>query len=123
MEMFSWDGQPGLDRFIQQSDTTIEQFVEESRWKENWGGEFADYQSLVTFAQSHQLNLLALNPPRPLMRLVASQGLAKALKDPKMERWPIGEMVTDDSEYENLIFEQIESCHPRPTRSCLSTLL
>ena len=111
MEMFSWDGQPGLDRFIHQSETTLEQLLEESRWKNNWGGEFADYQSLVTFAQSHQLNILALNPPRPLVRLVATQGLSKAMGDPEMGKWPIGELVTDDPEYESLIFEQIESCH------------
>ena len=111
MEMFSWDGQSGLNRFIQQSDTTIEQLIEESRWKGNWGGEFADYQSLITFAQSHQLNLLALNPPRPLVRLVATQGLTKAMEDPEMEKWSIGSLVTDDVEYENLIFEQIEVCH------------
>ena len=111
MEMFSWDGQPGLDRYIRKPETTIEQLLEESHWKNNWGGEFADYQSLVTFSKSHQLNLLALNPPRPLVRLVATQGLHKAMQDPEMEKWPIGELVTDDPEYENLIFEQIESCH------------
>ncbi len=111
MEMFSWDGQPGLDRYIRKPETTIEQLLEESHWKNNWGGEFADYQSLVTFSKSHQLNLLALNPPRPLVRLVATQGLHKAMQDPEMEKWPIEKLVTDDPEYENLIFEQIESCH------------
>ncbi|MEC4680118.1 MAG: ChaN family lipoprotein, partial [Nitrospirota bacterium] len=111
MEMFSWDGQPGLDRYIQQPETTVEQLLEESRWKKNWGGEFADYQSLVTFAKSHHLKLLALNPPRPLVRLVATQGLHKAMQDPEMENWPIGKFMTEDPEYENLIFEQIEACH------------
>ncbi len=111
MEMFSWDGQPGLDRYIRNPETTIQQLLEESHWKNNWGGEFADYQSLVTFSKLHQLNLLALNPPRPLVRLVATQGLHKAMQDPEMENWPIDNLVTDDPEYENLIFEQIESCH------------
>ncbi len=74
MEMFSWDGQPGLDRYIQQPETTVDQMLEESRWGKNWGGEFSEYQSLVTFAKTHQLKLLALNPPRPLVRLVATQG-------------------------------------------------
>jgi uncharacterized iron-regulated protein len=111
MEMFSWDGQPGLDRYIRNPKTTIEQLLEESHWKNNWGGEFADYQSLVVFSKSHQLNLLALNPPRPLVRLVAKQGLHKAMQDPEMKNWPIDKLVTDDPEYENLIFEQIESCH------------
>ncbi len=111
MEMFSWDGQAGLDRYIQQPGTTVDQMLKESRWEENWGGEFAEYQSLVTFAKTHTLKLLALNPPRPLVRLVATQGLSKAMKDPEMENWPIGPVVLDDPEYENLIFEQIEACH------------
>ncbi len=111
MEMFSWDGQPGLDRYIQKPEATLKQLFDESHWNKNWGGEFTDYQSLVTFAKSHQLNLLALNPPRPLVRMVAKQGLAKALEDPGMDNWLIDEIVADDPEYEKLIFEQIESCH------------
>ena len=92
MEMFSWDGQPGLDRYIRNPETTIEQLLEESHWKNNWGGEFADYQPLVTFSKSHQLNLLALNPPRPLVRLVATQGLHQAMQDPEMKNWPIAKL-------------------------------
>jgi hypothetical protein len=46
------------------------------------------------------------------VRLVATKGLQEARQDPEMEKWPIGELVTDDSEYEKLIFEQIEACHP-----------
>ena len=111
MEMFSWDGQQGLDRYIQEPDMTEEQLVKEAHWKTNWGGEFSDYRPLVTFAKSHQVKLLALNPPRPLVRLVAKKGLPEALKDPKMAKWSIEDLETDDSEYENLIFEQIKNCH------------
>jgi uncharacterized iron-regulated protein len=112
MEMFSWDGQHGLDRYSQEPGFTTEQLVKDSHWNTNWGGDFADYQPLVTFAKSHQLRIFALNPPRPLVRLVATKGLTDAWQDPEMKRWPVGEIVTDDPEYEKLIFEQIESCHP-----------
>ena len=112
MEMFSWDGQHGLDRYIQEPGFTPEQLMEESQWKRNWGGEFGDYQPLVTFAKSHQLRIFGLNPPRPLVRLVATKGLKEAWQDPEMRKWPVGELVTDDPEYEKLIFEQIEACHP-----------
>ena len=111
MEMFSWDGQPGLDRYLGEQESAVAQLLEESHWKKNWGGEFADYESLVTFSKTHQLNLLALNPPRPLVRLVAKQGLRKAKQDPKFDNWTINDLVTNDPEYENLIYEQIESCH------------
>jgi len=36
----------------------------------------------------------------------------EALKDPEMRNWPVGALVADDPEYEKLIFEQIEACHP-----------
>lgn len=112
MEMFHWDGQHGLDRYIQEPGFTTEQLVEESHWNTNWGGDFADYQPLVTFAKSHQLRIFGLNPPRTLVRLVATKGLQDARQDPEMKKWPVGELVTDDPEYEKLIFEQIEACHP-----------
>ena len=112
MEMFSWDGQSGLDRYIRKPEITIEQLLEESHWGNNWGGEFADYQSLVTFSKSHQLNLLALNPPRPLVRLVASKGLAEATTNPAMKEWSIEWPISlDDPEYRRIIFDQIEACH------------
>jgi uncharacterized iron-regulated protein len=112
MEMFSWDAQSALDRYIQEPEFTTDQLVKESVWKSNWGGKFADYQPLPTFAKSHRLRMFGLNPPRPLVRLVATQGLQEAQQDPAMEQWPLKELVTDDPEYEKLIFEQIEACHP-----------
>ncbi|MCW5785550.1 MAG: ChaN family lipoprotein [Nitrospirales bacterium] len=112
MEMFSWDGQSGLDRYIQESEFTTEQMIKDSQWNTNWGGEFADYQPLVNFAKSHKLQIFGLNPPRPLVRLVATKGLTEALQDPEMRKWPIQEIVTDNPAYEQLIFEQIEACHP-----------
>lgn len=112
MEMFSWDGQRGLDRYIQEPEFTKDQLVKDSQWNTNWGGEFSDYQPLVIFAKSHQLKIFGLNPPRPLVRLVATKGLSDALEDPEMQKWPIEEVVTDDQAYEQLIFEQIEACHP-----------
>jgi uncharacterized iron-regulated protein len=112
MEMFSWDGQSGLDRYTQQSEFTTEQLIQESQWTTNWGGEFAEYQPLVAFAKSHQLKILGLNPPRPLVRLVAKKGLTEAWQDPEMQKWGIQEILTDDQAYEQLIFKQIEVCHP-----------
>jgi uncharacterized iron-regulated protein len=112
MDMVSWDGQAGLDRYIQEPAFTTQQLVENSQWTTNWGGEFADYQPLVTFAKSHHLRIFGLNPPRSVVRLVATKGLKEAQQDPEIKKWPVGELVTDDPEYEKLIFEQIEACHP-----------
>ena len=112
MEMFAWDGQPGLNRYLQESDVSIEQLLKESHWKNNWGGEFSDYQPLVSYAKDHGLELLALNPPRPLVRSVSKQGLEQALQSPEMQEWGMGPLATEDPEYKSLIFDQIVVCHP-----------
>ncbi len=111
MEMFSWDGQPGLDRYLT-GVTSTEDFLTESHWKNNWGGKFADYSPLVDFAKTHGLTLLGLNPPRPLVRSVAKQGLAAMGSDPQVQRWTIPvPFPADDPEYRRVLYEQIEQCH------------
>ena len=120
MEMFSWDGQAGLDRYLKGAVTSTEEFLTESQWKHNWGGKYADYSPLVDFAKTHDLTLLGLNPPRPLVRNVAKQGLAALDSDPEMQRlpspltggWPMPlPFPGDDPEYRRVIYEQIEQCH------------
>ena len=113
MEMLSWDGQAGLDRYINNPDMTVAEFLEESRWKENWGGDFPDYQPLVDYARTYHLPLLGLNPPRSLVRLVATKGLTEALRASDFASWTMTEGVTNNPEYESLIFEQITACHPK----------
>ena len=58
LEMFSWDGQDGLDRYLQEPGFPTERLLEDSHWNTNWGGEFADYQPLVIFVKSHQLRII-----------------------------------------------------------------
>ena len=81
LEMFGWDGQSAIHRYLSNSPPSREQFLQDSRWEENWGGPFEEYEPLVNFAREHRLTLLALNPPRALVRLVARQGLWQAKKD------------------------------------------
>jgi uncharacterized iron-regulated protein len=112
MEMFSWDGQAGLDRYLKGTVTSTDDFLAESQWKNNWGGKYADYSALVDFAKTHGLTLLGLNPPRPLVRNVAKTGLAAIGSDPEVQRWTIPvPFPADDPEYRRVIYEQIERCH------------
>ena len=112
MEMFSWDGQTGLDRYLTGAVTSTEDFLTESHWKNNWGGKYSDYSPLVDFAKTHGLTLLGLNPPRPLVRNVAKKGLAAIDGDPQGQRWTIPvPFPADDPEYRRVIYEQIEQCH------------
>ena len=112
MEMFSWDGQTGLDRYLAGVVTSTEDFLAESHWKNNWGGKYADYSPLVDFAKTHDLTLLGLNPPRPLVRNVAKQGLGTIENSPEGQRWTIPvPFPADDPDYRRVIYEQIEQCH------------
>ncbi len=87
-------------------------FIKESRWKENWGGPFKDYEPLVQFAKDHGLKVLAMNPPRPLVRKVARQGLQQALTDPDMRPWGMDqESYPDDPAYQEKLVQQLKQCH------------
>ena len=117
MEMFSWDGQPALNQYTQLHTLTQEQFLKESHWEQSWGSDYENYEPLVNFAKEHTLALYALNPPRPLVRMVAKQGLETAMQDPVMEKWGVKKDISlDDAEYKKVIFKPIELCHPGMTK-------
>jgi len=112
MEMFGWDGQEGINRYLSNSPPPRDQFLQESRWEESWGGPFEDYEPLVDFARDHPLAVLALNPPRMLVRLVAKQGLGQAKKDDRMVQWGMrDETLLDDEAYRSVVLDQIRRCH------------
>ncbi len=112
LEMFGWDGQAGLDHYLAEPDMAPEQFLQEAHWKENWGGAYTDYAPLIDFARSHHLPVLALNPPKPLVRRVAKEGLLRALKDPEMLRWQMREEVlSDEAAYREVMVSQLRACH------------
>ena len=112
MEMFGWDGQEALDRYLSDAPPPRDRFLEEALWEESWGGPFEDYEPLVDFAREHHLSLLALNPPRVLVRLVAMQGLQQARQDERMARWGMrDEPLQDDAGYHSIVLDQLKRCH------------
>jgi uncharacterized iron-regulated protein len=116
LEMFSWDGQSALDRYLSDRAMPTEQFLAESHWEQNWGGAYADYEPLVSFARDHQFPVLALNPPRPLVRRVALEGWARAMSSPEIAGWRMQDQVTiDDPAYREVIFKQLRACHQGPS--------
>jgi len=116
MEMFGWDGQPALDGYVAtpQPATTefLGEFLEQVRWKQNWGGAFEDYAPLVTFARDRHLPVLAMNPPKPLIRRVVKLGLDQAKQEPEWAPWGIlQEDIVDDPAYRERIVDQLRRCH------------
>jgi uncharacterized iron-regulated protein len=112
MEMFGWESQPLLDRYVQGSDLTRQDFLNQLGWSQNWGGPFETYEPLVAFSKMEQLRLVALNPPKPLVRLVAKEGLEQASRKEEWARWNMQhETIVDDPAYRQKIFEQLRACH------------
>jgi uncharacterized iron-regulated protein len=112
MEMFGWDGQPALESYVSGEIADRSAFLKDSRWDQNWGGPFEDYEPLVQFAREQRLNLLALNPPRPLVRRVAAQGLRAVRHDDAMRRWGVEETdLVEDGAYHEVILGQLQRCH------------
>lgn len=112
MEMFGWESQPLLDRYVQGNDLSRQDFVNQLAWSQNWGGPFENYEPLVAFPKMERLRLVALNPPKPLVRLVAKKGLEEARREEEWTRWNMqNEIIVDDPSYRQKIFEQLRACH------------
>jgi uncharacterized iron-regulated protein len=113
-EMFGWDGQAALDRYVAPDDSEVnrQEFLAEARWTQNWGGSFDDYAPLLDFARAHRLMVRALNPPKPFIRGVVKKGLADARSDPEWNYWGMAaETIVDDPLYRERILGQLQQCH------------
>ena len=112
MEMFGWDGQSALNQHLASKMPDRDEFLQRVLWKQNWGGAFEDYEPLVEFAKDHQLPLLALNPPKTLIRQVVGQGLTQVKEQAEWRRWDMErETIVDDSAYRSRIMTQLQDCH------------
>ena len=124
MEMFGWDGQAALDRYVSGSDMNRQEFLEAVRWSQNWGGQLEDYEPLVQLAKDHHWTVDAMNPPKPLVRIVAQNGLAQAGSDPMMAQWDMkDEAIVDDPIYRARILQQLQACHGKGDDSLYQTML
>jgi uncharacterized iron-regulated protein len=123
MEMFGWDGQAALDQYIFGSGVNRQEFLEAVRWKQNWGGSYEDYEPLVRLAQEQHWAVDAMNPPKPLVRIVARNGLAQAESDPMMAQWGMkDEAMVDDPIYRERILRQLQACHGGGADSLYQTM-
>ena len=112
MEMFGWESQPLLDRYVQGEEMSRQDFLNQVGWTQNWGGPFETYEPLVAFAKARRLGLVALNPPKPLVRLVAKKGLEQARREDDWARWNMqDETIVDDPAYRQKLLEQLRACH------------
>lgn len=124
MEMFGWDGQAALDQYLAGLEMNRQEFIEAVRWRQNWGGPYEDYEPLVLLAREHQWALDAMNPPKPLVRIVAKNGLAQVQLGPMMAQWGMkDEPIVDDPDYRARILQQLQACHGKGDDSLYQTML
>ncbi|HSQ92567.1 MAG TPA: ChaN family lipoprotein [Nitrospiraceae bacterium] len=124
MEMFGWDGQSALDQYVSGLEMNRQEFLEAVRWRQNWGGPFEDYEPLVHLAKEHHWTVDAMNPPKPLVRMVAKSGLAQAESDPMMAQWGMkDEVLVDDPIYRARILGQLQACHGKGDDSLYQMML
>lgn len=124
MEMFGWDGQTALDQYTSGLDMSRQEFIQAVRWRQNWGGPFEDYEPLVHLAKEHHWTVDAMNPPKPLVRMVAKSGLAQAESDPMMAQWGMkDEVLVDDPIYRARILGQLQACHGKGDDSLYQMML
>ena len=123
MEMFGWDGQAALDQYLFGSDMNRQDFLQAVKWQQNWGGPYEDYEPLVRLAKEQHWAVDAMNPPKPLVRIVAKNGLAQAESDPIMAQWGMkDETLVDDPIYRTRILQQLQACHGGGADSLYQTM-
>jgi uncharacterized iron-regulated protein len=123
MEMFGWDGQAALDQYLFGSEMNRQEFLKAVRWQQNWGGSYEDYEPLVRLAKEQHWAVDAMNPPKPLVRIVAKNGLAQAESDPMMAQWGMkDETIVDDPIYRTRIIQQLQACHGGGADSLYQTM-
>ena len=123
MEMFGWDGQQALDDYVLKDRLERSGFLGQVKWTQNWGGAFEDYEPLVAFARDRRLPLLAMNPPRPLIRRVVKSGLGQVRQEQEWTQWGLDqEEIVDDPDYRARIIDQLQQCHGGGTEEHFRTM-
>lgn len=74
MEMFNIEQQAVLDRWVA-GELSEKEFLRESRWFENWGGDFELYRELLEYCRDQQIPVIGLNTTRALGRKVSMTSL------------------------------------------------
>lgn len=74
MEFFQEPQQPVLNRYLQ-GEIDEEAFLNETKWKNSWGFDYAFYRPLMQLAKHHGFAVLAINAPHDVVKKVARNGL------------------------------------------------
>ncbi len=76
MEMFNNEQQVALDRWVA-GELSEKEFLRESRWYDNWGGDFELYRELLEFCRDQKIPVIGLNATKALGRKVSMTALSQ----------------------------------------------
>lgn len=86
LEMYPYTEQQYLDQWIGGM-LTEKGFVELSRWYHNWGYNWGYYREVFAYARQHQVQMVAINTPRPVVSAVRRKGF-EGLSDEEAQHIP-----------------------------------
>lgn len=102
MEMFQRPAQPLLDRYLAGKITEAE-LRQQTEFDSRWGYSWDDYVSLLRFAKTNRLPLIALNTPTEITRKVSQQGLESLAGEDLRYIPPIDQIDRQNLKYQNII--------------------
>jgi len=107
LEMIQKDYQPVLDEYLR-TKMTEDQLKTKLNWEKTWGHDFEFFRPIFKFAKEKNLDIIALNAPRSIVKKVVRQGL-ESLTEEDYKYVP-KEFYQDEEEYEQL--KEIFKNHP-----------
>jgi uncharacterized iron-regulated protein len=102
MEMFQRPFQPVLDEYLAGTITAAE-LRQRSQYDRRWGFPWEYYASILDYARTHQIPVLALNTPTEVTQRVARKGLSALLESDLQWVPPPAEIHTDDAAYRQFL--------------------
>jgi uncharacterized iron-regulated protein len=102
MEMFQRPAQPVLDRYLG-GEITEAELRQQTEFDLRWGYSWDDYVSLLRFAKTNRLPLIALNTPTEITHKVAKTGLESLSGEDLRYIPPIDQIDRRNTKYQNII--------------------
>ncbi len=82
MEQFQQPFQHVLDRYIS-GELDEKELIRQSEWMERWRYDYRLYRPILSYAQEHQIPVVALNAPKEIVAQVSEKGFAGLSADDK----------------------------------------